>query len=142
MDEQQSIFFAHWADFAAAGVTAPYKYDGVTDPGPTALSEVVAEESASDEIKLCGTDATGTVSFAVGAQWTAYNVTASAWQTGTVLAINPGAAGTIQLSSPVAGLVNQAILIYPAEVQQFSAHNVAVVYGGGGPEFVRCEVTG
>ena len=142
LDEQQNIFTGPWSDFLAAGVTTPTKFDGVTDPGPAALSELVAAEVGADEIKLAGVDATGAVSFAVGARWTAYNATAASWQSGTVLAINPAGAGTIQLSSTSAGLLNQSILIYPAEVQQFSAHNVAIVYAGRGPEFVRCEVTG
>ena len=121
LDEQQSVFVAPWATFAAAGATSPDKFDNVTDPGPAALVDEVGEVLGGSliKLKLCGTDATGPVSFAVGAKWTAYNVTAAAWQSGTVLAINPGGDGTVQLSSAVAGLLNQQIMIYPAQSRVF-----------------------
>ena len=142
LEEAQRVFTARWAEMVAGGVTDPEKYDGVTDPGPAAHLDTVAAEVSADEVTLCGLDAAGSLPFAVGAQWTAYSTTTTDWQTGTVLAIDAGSSGSFELSSSNAGLANQSIIIYPANVREYSVHNVAVLYKGGAPAWVRAEVTG
>lgn len=144
LDQQQRIFLAPWLDFVDGSTTEPEKYDGVIDPGPLAQLHTVAEASPGlglFSVKLADRDEDFPV--VAGWRWTAYNLGASAWQTGTVDSVAAGTTGILDLLPfSSIGMVDSSILFYPEDVREFSVHNISVLYSGAHPRWVRAEVTG
>jgi len=150
LDEQQSVFVAPWAPFAAAGATSPDKFDNVTDPGPAAHLDVVARWNffSGQDFDLCGVNsAAASNPISAGYKFAVLDTAVGAWVKGSVTGPSgAGLPGFDYVADPpgvtIVGAANQQIIFYPPDSRTYSVHNVEVIYNGSGPEFVRCEVTG